>query len=184
MKRIYQLVVVVLTPLLFTGCNQGKPADTAAISQLEARVSSLEAKVLKLQGDVFLASLDGPQESVWFDPQDDKAYLPVKSPAGPVLVILERVEPYLDGFTVSMRIGNPTSANFSGMEATVKWGRKFDAQKGEDFNKISEKKITLKDFMPAGAWTTVKFNVGPATADGVRRIGFAPVFNSLQLRSR
>lgn len=180
MKRIY-LWILIGAACLASGCND-KLMPAAADTHLADRVAALEEKVLKLRSDQFLAGLEGPQESVWFDPQDDKKYQPVRGPAGPILVILEKVEPYLDGFTVHLRLGNPTAAGYSGFTADIKWGRKFVLDKDADYYKLTEKKIEAKDYLAPGSWTTVKFNVGPATPEQIRRIGFAPVFNSLNLR--
>lgn len=180
MKRIC-LLILVGALILVSGCSeQAKPV--AVDTQLAEKLAALEEKVLKLQSDQFMASLEGPQEIVWFDPQDDKKYQPVRGPAGPILVILEKVEPYLDGFTVHMRLGNPSAAGYTGFTADVKWGRQFVLGKEADYYKLTDKKIEAKEYLAPGSWTTVKFNVAPATADQVRRIGFAPLFNSLSLR--
>lgn len=183
--HLFSIAFLVLT----TGCGGGNaqpqvaPQKSRADEQLTQKLADLEKQVSQLQTDLFMASLKGPQEMVWFDPQDDKAYQSVNGPAGPILVILEKVEPYLDGFTVQMRLGNPTSAGYTGLSATAKWGRKYDPRKDSEHNKVDDKKVELKDFLAPGSWTSVKFNIAPATADQVRRIGFAPVFNTIQLRN-
>ncbi len=128
--------------------------------------------------------IDESSATASFDPQDRPTYSPLKAPAGPMLLVLEKVEPYLDGFTVHLRVGNPTSANFSGMKGTVKWGRKYDSDKDEAHNKLSEKEIELSDAFPTGAWTIAKFNIAPAKADEVRRIVVTPTFSSLRLRGQ
>lgn len=180
MKRICFLILVGAL-ILVSGCNeQAKPV--AVDTQFAEKLAALETRVQKLQSEQFMASLQGPHEIAWFDPQDDKKYQPVRGPAGPILVILEKVEPYLDGFTVHMRLGNPTSAGYTGFTADVKWGREFLLNKDADYNKLADKKIEAKEYLAPGSWTTVKFNVAPATAEQMRRIGFAPVFNSISLR--
>ncbi len=190
MKHAALIATYVAFVFLLSGCGEKSrtgpegPAvqSPPSAAELSEKLAALERKVLKLQSDQFMASLEGPQESVWFDPQDDKKYQAVRGPAGPILVILEKVEPYLDGFTVHVRLGNPTSAGYSGFTADVKWGRKFVLGKDDDYYKLAEKKIEAKDYLAPGSWTTVKFNVAPATPEQMRRIGFAPVFNSISLR--
>jgi Protein of unknown function (DUF3251) len=119
---------------------------------------------------------------VSFDPQDAKVYAPISAPAGPVLVVLEKVEPYLDGFVVYLRLGNPTSAGYTGVTGTIKWGKKYDEKRDETYNKLEEKEFDVKDFIPSGTWTVVKFNIAPAKAEDVRRIIITPKFNTINLR--
>jgi hypothetical protein len=182
MKNLIKVSLFVCVLSALSGCEDKSQPDPQ-IAKLEERITALEEKVQDVELKVFFAGVKGPQEFATFDPQDEKAYLPVAAPTGPVLIILEKLEPYLDGFTVHMKIGNPSSASYSGLKAKVKWGRKFDSKKDDDFNSLKEKEIELKDFIAAGAWTVVKFNVAPAKADEVRRIVFQPDFNSLQMRS-
>ena len=158
------------------------PASAASVAALEAKISTLQASLDRLRIDLISLKHRGPQNMVMFDPQDDKGYQTIMGPAGAMLAVLEKVEPYVDGFTVHMKIGNPTSAGFSGIKGTIRWGRQFDDKKNDTFNQLAEKTIELKDFLPAGAWTIVKFNIGPAAPDQVRRIVFAPQFDTIQLR--
>lgn len=162
--------------------RQESRASPSVGPDLAAKVAALEARVTKLQGEQIAARFSGPQGTVLFDPQDEKKYQPVKAPGGPVLVMLEKVEPYLDGFVVSMSIGNPSAGGYAGLHANVKWGRAYDAAKDDAYNELAEKEIELSDFLPSGAWTVVKFNIAPAQVDQVRRILFSPVFNAIRLR--
>jgi hypothetical protein len=144
---------------------------------LEGNVFSLQ----KQQTNLFLEILAIPHTTATFDPQDEKKYTPLRVPAGTILAVLEKVEPYLDGYTISIRFGNPTTATYSGIKGKVQWGRKLDFKKDEAYNKLSEKMIDLPDSIPAGRWTSVKFNVVPATAEQVRRIVLDPTFDMLSL---
>ena len=156
--------------------RKGSPAD------MTDKVAALDGKVLKLEFDQSIARLSGPQERVLLDPQADKAYRTVKAPGGQIFVVLEKVEPYLDGFVVFIRLGNPSAAAYSGLHAKVQWGRAYDPSKDDTYNELAEKEIELSDVLPSGAWTVVKFNIAPAQVDQVRRILFSPVFNSVRLR--
>lgn len=191
MKHAALIATYVAFVVLLSGCGdktRSGPEGPAASSppsaaELSEKLAALEKKLGKLQLDQFSASLAGPQGEVWFDPQDDKGYQAVSAPAGSMLVVLEKVEPYLDGFTVRMKLGNPSSAGYSGFKASVQWGRKFDLDKSEEHNRLAQKNIDSREFLAPGSWTIVTFNVAPATPEQVRRIGFAPTFDSIQLRS-
>lgn len=191
------LNLIVYFPFLFVlGCggatgNNQVEADSkqakllAEVAQLNAKVLDFQSVVEKMRSsqiELWLENVSGPQKSVTFDPQDDRKYLVVKGPAGPVLVMLEKVEPYLDGFTVSLALGNPTSAGYSGLKGTVRWGKKFDFEKSGDYNKLGVKEMDVRDILEPGTWTTVKFNIAPAKPDEVRRIVFEPTFNEIRLR--
>ncbi len=184
MKALY----LGLMPLVLTACGGGSsvnsdPASTAAFQQLAAKVSNLEGKVRMLEGKLLLASLNGPQESALFDPQGQSGYQPIKAPAGVILMSLEKVEPYLDGFIVTMNIGNPSSASYTGLKGTIKWGRTFDLAKGDEHNKLLEKEFDVPDQIQSGAWNLVRLNIAPAKAEDVRRIIVEPNFSRLNLRS-
>jgi hypothetical protein len=144
---------------------------------LSSRVSALEAE------RVFRQLMVEMETKATFDPHAEQKYSPVKGPVGPMLMVLEKVEPYLDGFTVHLRVGNPTSVNFTGMKGKVRWGRRYDAQKDDAYNQLAEKEIDLKDSFLSGYWTVVKFNVAPAKPEDVGRIIVEPEFNTLRMRN-
>jgi hypothetical protein len=158
------------------------PPDAVALNAaLETRVKALEDKVMALQVDKTMRELRDVNVA-WFDPQEAKKYIPVKSPAGPVLLVLENVEPYLDGFKVTLRLGNPTSAGLSGIKGKITWGRAFDPKNPSQDPQSQTKQFDDPTFFPAGAWTYLSINIGPATANQARLIGVEPEFNQVSLR--
>ena len=168
------------------GCGGSKSSESnlkleSEVQQLATKVKELETDLANLQRQQFDMLLEMPQTTATFDPQEEKKYISLKAPAGTILAVLEKVEPYLDGYTVSIRLGNPSTASYSGMKGQVQWGRKRDFSKSAEFNKMAEKKIDLPDSIPSGRWTFVKFNIAPAAPDQVRRIVFEPSFDSLSL---
>jgi hypothetical protein len=181
--------------LMLAGCGNGGAAQSE-LKEMQARISSLETgrtaleekvlgleqRVTKLQTRLALAAGDASAERhASFDAQDDQGYQSVQSGIGRVLLVLEKLEPYLDGYTVTLRIGNPSSANINGFAAKVSWGPKFDVNDKSTWNSQS-KDVSLTDTIPAGSWSLVKFNIGPASAQQARTIDIEPRFSNIGLR--
>ena len=161
----------------------------AAVAQLrtaqegmQRSISELEKELRKLQIDVLILKLSD-NETAWFDPQDQQAYTGIKTAVGQVLFVLERVEPYLDGFKITFRVGNPTSATLNGFNAKITWGPKLDASAS---NQPSPREVEVKftESIRSGAWAYVSANVAPAKPEEVRRIGITPKFNNVGLMQR
>ncbi len=186
MRRAAVLWLIVI----LAGCQPNKepspapapaPAPAATVDPLR-QMASLEKRINALEIDKTMRDVQNVN-AAWFDPQDPKNYVPLKSPAGPVLMVLENMEPYLDGFKVTFRVGNPTSAGLIGVKGKISWGPAFDPN-----NPTADVQRHTKEFddprqFPAGAWTHLTINFGPATAAQARQIAVEPVFNQVRMRS-
>ena len=63
-------------------------------------------------------------------PASPKKFIRIDSLSGfSLLVSLEDVTPYLDGYRVKLEIGNPTTAVYVGYKMTVEWGPFWSHQK-------------------------------------------------------
>jgi len=178
--------------VILAGCQPTKetspaaPIAAAASSQfnpesLQKQIASLEKRIGTLEFDKTMREFQNTNVA-WFDPQDPKAYSPVKSPAGPVLLVLENMEPYLDGFKITFRLGNPTSAGLNGVKGKISWGPVFDPNKPAEDLQPHTKQFDDPTVFPAGAWTNLTISIGPATAAQARQIGVTPVFDQVTLR--
>lgn len=83
------------------------------------------------------------------------------TPLGSLLVGVSKVEPVLDGYRMTLRIGNPHSAVVNTSTLTVVWG-------GEH---LKEQQIV--DSLPAGKWADVVIVLTPATAEQVKGVGIS-----------
>lgn len=155
--------------------------SSSEIEKLNSKITNLETRFQKLQSEYLIQKLSGPKDTVEFEYPDEKRYQSIKTHAGPVLVILDGVRTEPDETTISMLIGNPTAAGFSGFKAKVQWGRKFDVNEASEYNKLSSQNIEISDYLPAGSWTTVRFKVAPTEPDQIRRIIFTPLFDGVHL---
>jgi hypothetical protein len=168
-------------------------ASTTTNAALEKRVVETEAFRLQLNALEKRVAVLGAQaagarlaassnKSAAFDSQGDKAYGSVETTLGRVLFVLEKLEPYLDGYAATFRVGNPTSATLNGFEATVSWGPMFDA-KDESTWTPQTKEVKVSDSMPPGSWSLVTINIGPATPQQARSIEITPRFNNVSMRT-
>lgn len=207
-EAMRRVAVAALTAVALMGCSKESPtasreapsaptknhfvpdadlptATKVDIEQLKDRINKLQARVFALEA--------GAQEhsSAWFDPTGDRSYQRVDSSVGQFLVVLDHVEPYLDGQRVTLLIGNPNNATFAGMKIKASWSRRIpdstlDEKKlqlaWQEFNSSQkEKEITLTDTLRAGYWNKVRFTVAPAKSDDFGQLGIALTVNSIRL---
>ena len=115
------------------------------VRDVEARLKSLEARHPQM---VLISTTDQGVKSV-------------DTPLGSLLVGVSKVEPVLDGYRMTLRIGNPHSAVVNTSTLTVVWG-------GEH---LKEQQIV--DSLPAGKWADVVIVLTPATAEQVKGVGIS-----------
>jgi hypothetical protein len=134
----------------------------------EELIKSLETDTKSLNSDVFKLQLSSePFKTAEFDPGGPGGYGRIDATGGYFLVVLENATPYVDGFRVTFRVGNPSSVTFDGLKVHAKWGPRAD-MKDPKFNwtawqeSMREKDIDLPDTLRAGAWNRVSFVLSPA----------------------
>jgi outer membrane murein-binding lipoprotein Lpp len=168
---------IALVSSLLLGCvAQDDPrlkkveALASQVSTLEFQNKALEARVGWLEGTVNILQAQasaGAYETATFDPGEPRHYSRIDTTGGTFLVMLEDVTPYVDGFRVTFKFGNPSSATFNGFKIKAKWGSRFDFKaKGANWAtwhaSLREKEISVTDNLYAGSWNSVSFVVSPA----------------------
>ena len=158
----------------------------------ESDVQTLRERVSKLEGRVFaIEYANSLHAAAWFDPTGDKSYQRVDTDVASFLVVLQHVQPYLDGQRVTLLIGNPNNVVFSGLEIHAMWTKRVPDAKlapqqlekaWNEYNSSQrEKNITLTDTLRPGYWNKVSFTVAPAKADDFGALGIGLKVNSLRL---
>ena len=183
---------LLLAPLLaISACTQQSPpqplppaAATPSIDEYKREVAYLESEIKSLKGMELQTSssmwtLMGrmPPKVATFDPQAAPSYARVEAPIGVVLIRLLKVEPYLDGFTATFMIGNPSTLALTGIEGEVRWSRQWDPQKPEADISQKSQSFKMTNVFPAGIWSPVKINFAPAKAEEIRNISIQPTFD-------
>lgn len=129
------------------------------IEALQTRIDRLESRLRHLEAGAGNVAYPDSKEIFPID-MTGQGYSLVKTNFGNLLVQCGGVEPYLDGQKITLQIGNPTTATFSGLELEALSGKR-NAQP------LKNQQIKSTDTLSPGQWTEMKFVVAPATAEEV-----------------
>ncbi len=164
------------------------PTVEKRLDALEAKTASVQRATdhLRLLHDTVVQRLDRRNEAV-LDPTES-GFSTVETGSGVLLVSCSGAEPYLDGYKIKLRVGNPHNMGFSGCEMTVRWGprapdapdetsgtepsdsewatwgERYEAWKKKDFR---SKKIVLTQDLEPGAWNPVEVILSPSRPEEV-----------------
>lgn len=123
--------------------DQAKQAD---LQNLESRVTHLEAVTSKHA----VASLSA----------DDKNWNFAQTDLGPMILYIASAEPYLDGYRLKLRIGNPYAVTPNGCKLSFTWGKHTKTQ--DIFNDLK-----------IGRFTDIDVSLTPATAQDLKFVEVA-----------
>ncbi len=148
----------------------------AQLAELQERLKRTEASAFRLQWG--LSDLQNRNLSVSLDPAAPKKYQRLDSSSGFFLASLQNVEPYLDGFRITLNIGNLTSARYDGFKLSATWGPRYDWDKftPETYKKWESQKqskdFSYTDSLMPGTWNKADL-ILPTTTPS--QVGFIQV---------
>lgn len=148
-------------------------------AQLKGRIASLEYS----QKFIFsrLNTIDTQKASI----TEGAGYGVAKTPHGSVIITASGIQPYLDGYKVTLNIGNPSMISFSGSEIEVDWGLPWDT-KDKTLAEIEKtrrtKKFSVAKDFPAGFYTPIEVALTPAKPAEVKTIEVGIEWNRVSLR--
>jgi len=180
---------------------QSKANTSPAAGQTQKEIAELRAQIEELQ--TMVGVLDG-QVSFYYtilgnkqDRRDsislnltDRTYQRLDMDNGFLLVSVDSAEPYLTGYKLHLRIGNPLAATYSGFKAKVKWSKAYDyakytAASYEEWKKsVQEKEFDLADSISSGNWNLVELILTPATAEQLGNVELSISTNTIQLYTK
>jgi hypothetical protein len=106
-----------------------------------------------------------------------------------LLVALEDITPYLDGFKLHVKIGNPYNMTFDGCTVFCQWGLSgfgsngiYNAKEWRDSQKSNTVEIATQ--LLSGCWTPAEVPVVPATTDELRQLRLSVDTKSVILLSK
>lgn len=161
------------------------------IAELEGRIAQLETNWEENTSGI-LELIDGYHA----DDVEPRTRLDCSSPSYAWLryktflfpVICESAQPYLDGFRLQLRIGNPYSADFGDLRLEVAWGeggwihRLFKGDEAPEL-KLRTKTVSYAESLEAGAWTRIALVLSPATSEEASRVSISLSSDAVALAS-
>jgi len=182
-----QLAAVILTCLLTVGCSthqsKGQPSASDNSGVQKTDIQALRDQVNGLQKQlVLLRERVSRYDSISLDPTE-KGYGRIDTSSGFFLILVGNAEPYLDGYRLHLRIGNPTSARYNGFKLTLTWQKPVPKQKdGESDQEFSkrwdewlkaeprEKEFSFTEVLYPSSWNPVSLVVSPATPEELKEL--------------
>ncbi|MGH9718508.1 MAG: hypothetical protein ACRD4R_17505 [Candidatus Acidiferrales bacterium] len=146
------------------------------VASLQRSMATSQSDALKLSLRVFQLESDKHQ-TVDLD-LTSRNYLRIDTDQGMFLVAVQNVEPYLDGYKITLDVGNTSSATFHGFKLHSEWNTKYDWTHYTEASFDSWQKETRKrdDSFPEvlypGRWNAVEVLL-PSTSAG--QLGFFEV---------
>ncbi|HLX94547.1 MAG TPA: hypothetical protein VKU37_02260 [Verrucomicrobiae bacterium] len=147
------------------------------ITNLYARVQSIEFQ-----------NLFNNRHWIKLDPTS-KSYQPIDTSLMPLLVSVEDLTPYLDGYKVKIQIGNPYSMEFNGLHISCKWGIPLKYNSNTVTTNYTEyvssqktKEYDQPEALYSGQWNTVELTIIPATAEEIQNVTISIAPNQIILR--
>ena len=191
MKKLWQLhplqatilsVCLTCFPLNVTSQTRTPSATPSSAEEQQREIADLQAQVDALQKkvdyfgsreSVLSMRMDGKkdrEDSVTLDLAHSE-YQRLDTNNGFLLVSAEPAVPYLNGYKILVKVGNPLSVSYSGLTAKIRWAKYYDSNQFTpdsyaDWQKsIQQKETSFPDVLEKGTWKKIELIVAPATAE-------------------
>lgn len=193
-----KLTVVVTLFALTAGCYQ-KPADDKTGPEIDAlkqqvtllsnQLQAAQQSETSLNGRVTAIEVARVFENGMFAQLDpaSKTYGIAKTNLGNLLISVDNIEPYGDGYKLRLMVGNPNMATYDGAKLKVQWAEKprwgqanFDGIKWGA--SIQTKEVDVVNDLLPGAWNPVEVVISPATAAQTGYLAVTATLDKLSLR--
>jgi Protein of unknown function (DUF3251) len=160
------IAVGVSLPIKAAGQAQSQAELRAQVEALRGEIASLKDELGQARVEIWKIM---PTRSVKLDPAAPGKYERLDTDVGHFLISLENVVPYVDGYKVLLKIGNPLSADYGGFEVKATWGKRFvRGLKWADWRRsLQVKTVTSTDRLRSGVWNKFEIVLAPAQADSL-----------------
>ncbi len=184
---LYRKTAIILVLALLTGSSLlwAQEELPAQIDYLGQRVSALEEYVTELP--------DGLETQMKFYTREiiklsfsSKNYQAISTNSGTFLVAVDELKRGQDGYSLMVKVGNMSDANFQGFAIRLRWGAAWDA-KGKDSYAQWRKTLTQSEFkfngkLERGVWTPIELVLGPLIKEQLGHLEMEMDVNSVELK--
>jgi hypothetical protein len=170
MKKRKHIGFIITILFFLTGCTN------KANENLQEKINELNREINKLNVALTMHQImEKNFESVILDPTSLEGFQRIDTDTGFFFISLRDVKPYLDGYKLTIRVGNPISATYSGFVLNVKYGKKYNiSDKTVSYNdweeSLNEKESSFSKKLKPGTWNTVEFILSPAKSEELGHI--------------
>ena len=154
----------------------------------DKRLQEIEKNLSFLSMDLKMYNMfSTSNDSAIFNLSDTSGYSRFDANNGVFFLIIDEVQPYLEGYKIKARIGNPQSCVYVGFDLNVKWGAEYDSsnkdQTYDDWKKtLNEKDLSYSTIsLEKGSWTSIDIILAPMTAEETRYVEFTIRTNIVSL---
>lgn len=155
------------------GCSKHDSAVMERLVAAEKAASAAQSASDDLRNQIAALRLavNEQGESPAFVSADESGYGIINTRHGRLVASVESAAPYLDGFKVTLSIGNLTSADFDGAKVHLMWGEK-----------PNEKAFNITDTIRAGAFNNVTVVMSPAKPADLKLFSVGLSLSKVKLR--
>lgn len=140
-----------------------------------SKISGLEKNLTDLKNELSLYQFELGQkqqryDTVLLDPSSH-GFQRLDTDTASFLVSVQNIVPYINGYKLTVNIGNPTTATFSGITIKIRWAKAYDWHQFSTSSyavwqkSIQEKSFPVTDDLRPGSWNSVDLLLLPAAAD-------------------
>jgi hypothetical protein len=156
----------------------------ARITELQDRIAKLEATVAgltawdigrmrqdltTLQEDVAFLKLSADESRYAELGIGQDGFQRVDSSTGSFFVSVQKVLPFADGSRLVLDVGNPSTATYDGVQADVRYGRRFDPANGDSYfqwhGSLKTANVKVSSKLLPGTWNRVTLTLGGIKPD-------------------
>ena len=200
MKRMLLLTLLCFgMPAVVTSVVGADEFTDQKIAQLEAKVAALEEYMEDLAPRLNNFSKDlydtvdqrmrfSSDKVVVLNPISKK-FAKIETNAGDFLIAVENMSKIRNGYRLTFRIGNPSTATFSNIKLRLLWGRRWDPKNVrptyEDWRKsLVGAEFTFNGTLTPNAWTQVSVDATPANIRQFDHLECEMTIGSVELMSQ
>lgn len=188
MMRALLLLAVLGMPLTVVLGQKPQPRVNTS-SDLDAKIVALEKRIVGLERRVYELEYQNRKDdtAVLDISRLDGPYQRLNANSGTFLVSLKNIERYLNGYKVTISIGNVSSATFKGFDLTMTWataepsiGANIDGWSKWYDSRKSKTETYTQELLP-GSWNQVEMILLPVRADELGYLEVSLATNTVRL---